>query len=280
MLRFACPNCGATFKADERNAGAKGACHHCGQRLRVPPPPHNKTRLGVLLPEEGSPGSAKVERDWQDTSPPVRHASPPPVTPEPLEEVPDHEAEAPANSAKAPVLDVAGLRRLFLGPSLGSVFCIGGCVVLFLGMFAPVVSVGEFSFNYYQSCKVSSGAILTLALISAALSFTRVRRWLWVGCPGLLLILLGSLLSLRADMNNALAPARQASKTYSQLMSDTPLGHFYSQVFNQYASRFMPEVSWEWGWLLLLLGVMVVTTSPLAQSLMSRLADPVPADQA
>jgi hypothetical protein len=181
MLRFACPNCGATFKTDERNAGAKGACHHCGQRLRVPPPPQNKTRLGVLLPEQARPGSAQVDRDWHDSSPPVRHSTPPPVTSEPLEVAPDHEVEAPAVDAKVPVIDVVRLRRVFLGPSVGTAFCVVGCLVLFLGMFAPVVSLGEFSFNYYRACKVTSGVILGLALLSTALSVTRLRRWLWAG---------------------------------------------------------------------------------------------------
>lgn len=38
MLRFACPNCRATLKADESKAGAGLACPKCSRRLRIPSP--------------------------------------------------------------------------------------------------------------------------------------------------------------------------------------------------------------------------------------------------
>jgi hypothetical protein len=49
MIRFACPRCGAVFKAPGEKAGEKFPCPRCGQRLQVPTP-LEKTVLGQPLP--------------------------------------------------------------------------------------------------------------------------------------------------------------------------------------------------------------------------------------
>jgi DNA-directed RNA polymerase subunit RPC12/RpoP len=51
MIRFTCPRCQATLKAEDHQTGAKFNCPACGQRLQVPLlPPPNRTVLGKPLP--------------------------------------------------------------------------------------------------------------------------------------------------------------------------------------------------------------------------------------
>jgi DNA-directed RNA polymerase subunit RPC12/RpoP len=51
MIRYLCPRCKKSLAAQDRDAGAKIACPHCGQRLQVPMPPTSKTMLGTLEDE-------------------------------------------------------------------------------------------------------------------------------------------------------------------------------------------------------------------------------------
>src|SRR5262249_28545151 len=52
VIRCICPRCKSTLEVPERNAGKKGRCPSCGQRLRVPLPPPNKTLLAPLAPPD------------------------------------------------------------------------------------------------------------------------------------------------------------------------------------------------------------------------------------
>lgn len=47
-IRFRCPTCKKSLKADDDKAGTKTNCPDCGQRIRVPKPPMQKTVLGEL----------------------------------------------------------------------------------------------------------------------------------------------------------------------------------------------------------------------------------------
>lgn len=52
-IRFACPVCHEAMTVANGQAGKKGQCPRCGQRVLVPPPAANKTVLGELLPGGG-----------------------------------------------------------------------------------------------------------------------------------------------------------------------------------------------------------------------------------
>jgi predicted RNA-binding Zn-ribbon protein involved in translation (DUF1610 family) len=54
MIRFSCPSCKSVLNVPEQNAGSKGPCPKCGQRLLVPRPPRSQTVLGELLPPASS----------------------------------------------------------------------------------------------------------------------------------------------------------------------------------------------------------------------------------
>ena len=45
MVYFACPRCQKTFQANDSQQGGKFHCTQCGQRLRIPTTPANKTVL-------------------------------------------------------------------------------------------------------------------------------------------------------------------------------------------------------------------------------------------
>src|SRR5262245_42655818 len=45
MVYFACPRCRTTYQADDSQQGEKLHCPNCGQRLRIPTAPENKTVL-------------------------------------------------------------------------------------------------------------------------------------------------------------------------------------------------------------------------------------------
>jgi mono/diheme cytochrome c family protein len=69
MIRFACPNCCATYDVSDGDAGTKFACQTCGQRLQVPAPP--RQRPAVKGPAEPPPPEPA-----HDTSDPSRRAFP------------------------------------------------------------------------------------------------------------------------------------------------------------------------------------------------------------
>ena len=52
MLRFACTRCKFALQAPDTAGGSKLNCPQCGQRLRIPTPPPNKTTLAPLLAHE------------------------------------------------------------------------------------------------------------------------------------------------------------------------------------------------------------------------------------
>jgi hypothetical protein len=58
MLRFACPGCHATLEAPDGRANTKTQCPGCGQRLRIPAPPPNRTVLAPLVSH--TPGGSTV----------------------------------------------------------------------------------------------------------------------------------------------------------------------------------------------------------------------------
>src|SRR5262245_33664273 len=50
MIRFACPTCQTAMSVPETQAGSKGNCPSCGQRVQVPQPELDRTVVGQLLP--------------------------------------------------------------------------------------------------------------------------------------------------------------------------------------------------------------------------------------
>jgi|SRR5579884_1134342 len=62
MIHFQCPVCGRLFKVADNQAGKKGKCSGCGQRVKVPMPPA-KTKLGLFVsqqPDGSHPATATL----------------------------------------------------------------------------------------------------------------------------------------------------------------------------------------------------------------------------
>jgi hypothetical protein len=57
MIRFACPACKAVLECPDDEAGCKMACPKCSQRLQIPTPPPDKTRLAPLVEHVPDPAS-------------------------------------------------------------------------------------------------------------------------------------------------------------------------------------------------------------------------------
>ena len=55
MIRCHCPRCKSVLKTPDRAAGQKLPCPRCGQGLRQPALPRNKTVLAPLLPPAARP---------------------------------------------------------------------------------------------------------------------------------------------------------------------------------------------------------------------------------
>lgn len=57
MIRFSCPQCRSIFETPDAQGGQKVNCSRCGQRLKIPVLPPNKTVLAPLVSHAPDPGS-------------------------------------------------------------------------------------------------------------------------------------------------------------------------------------------------------------------------------
>ena len=137
-------------------------------------------------------------------------------------------------------LDLAALLPLDLQQVLGLL----GCVVLFLGVFAPIVRlpiVG--TLNYFQNGKGDGVIILLLAAISLVLIILRRREWLWLtglGSLGMLVSALGNLVW---------AISRVQSQIETELAGN---------LFGGLVQALFESIQIEWGWAILILGTGLV----------------------
>jgi hypothetical protein len=83
MIAFSCPACNHLYEVGEDRVGTEATCLKCGQRMLVPSPTANQTRLGRPV----------QDADWHNQPPPPR------VVPAPVEayEEEEHEDERPSS---------------------------------------------------------------------------------------------------------------------------------------------------------------------------------------
>ncbi len=119
-----------------------------------------------------------------------------------------------------------------------------GCFLLFVGVFAPLLSVPIMgSLNYFQNGKGDGTVVLGLAVISLVVALHRSYHWLWftgLGSLGMMAItfvhLQSRLSSLKADMAKALE----------------------GNPFREIADLAAQSVQMQWGWALLLAGALML----------------------
>ena len=86
MVRLSCPTCHAVLAVPDDQAGRKGPCPKCGQRLLVPPTALNKTVLGkpLVMPSAAKGiGDAFAFNEPSPPTPPQAQPIPQPALPSP-----------------------------------------------------------------------------------------------------------------------------------------------------------------------------------------------------
>lgn len=122
-----------------------------------------------------------------------------------------------------------------------------GSIVLFIGVFAPIMNIPIIgSMNYFQNGKGDGTIVLVLAAISVVLVLAREFRGLWFTGVGSLGILLFTFINFQSRMSQATADLE------SQLAGNP---------FRGLADLAMQSVQLQWGWALLIVGAVLVIAS-------------------
>ena len=122
-----------------------------------------------------------------------------------------------------------------------------GSIVLFIGVFAPIMSVpiaGDI--NYFRNGEGGGTIVLILAAVSLILVFTNKYKGLWLTGIGSLGMILSTFIDFRLRMNRVKADMELD-------LADNP--------FRNLADMAMESVQIEWGWALLVVGAVLVIIS-------------------
>lgn len=125
-------------------------------------------------------------------------------------------------------------------------FGILGSLILFIGVFAPLVSIPIVgNINYFQNGKGDGSLILVLAIISFVLTLTRNYRGLWFTCGGALLVMLITFVNVHSKMDEL----------------KTELGGSGNGLFRGLADVAVQSIQLQWGWALLLAGLALLVAA-------------------
>lgn len=116
-----------------------------------------------------------------------------------------------------------------------------GSIVLFIGVFAPIVSVPIIgNMNYFQNGKGDGTMILILAVISLVFVLTKKYKGLWFTGIGSLSVMAFTFINFQMTISD------MKSQMESEL-ADNPFGGLMYMA--------MQSVQLQWGWALLIVGV-------------------------
>jgi hypothetical protein len=122
-----------------------------------------------------------------------------------------------------------------------------GSIVLFIGVFTPIVSVPIMgNMNYFQNGKGDGTIVLVLAVISLVLVLAKKYKGLWFTGTGSLGVMLFTFINFQSKMSQAKADME------SQLAGNP---------FRGLADMAMQSVQLQWGWALLIVGAALVIAS-------------------
>jgi hypothetical protein len=122
-----------------------------------------------------------------------------------------------------------------------------GSIILFIGVFTPVLSIPIMgNITYFQNGKSEGTIVLVLAVVSLILVLAKKYRWLWI--TGL-----GSVAVIALTFFN-----------YQMKMSDMKAkmgANLAGNPFKGLAEMAMQSVQLQWGWAMLIVGAGLVIAS-------------------
>lgn len=122
-----------------------------------------------------------------------------------------------------------------------------GSIVLFIGVFTPIVSVPIMgNMNYFQNGEGDGTIVLVLAVISLILVLAKKYKGLWftgIGCLGVMLL---TFINFQSKMS-------QAKADMESELAGNP--------FRGLADMALQSVQLQWGWALLIVGAALVIAS-------------------
>ena len=122
-----------------------------------------------------------------------------------------------------------------------------GSIVLFIGVFTPIVSIPIVgNMNYFQNGKGDGTIILVLAVISLILVLTKKYNGLWFTSIGSIGVMLFTFINFQSKIS-------QVKADMDSELADNP--------FRGLAEMAMQSVQLQWGWALLVVGAALVIAS-------------------
>lgn len=152
-------------------------------------------------------------------------------------------SEKPIQAISSTSQDIRPPSKFNLKKSLG----LSGSVILFLGVFTPIVSaplVGNM--NYFQNGKGDGIVIIVLAVVSAILTLMELYKGLWFSGIGSLMIMAFTFFNFHAKMNEVKA----------QMTSELA-----GNPFRGIADAALQTVQIQWGWAVLVIGAILVLSA-------------------
>lgn len=122
-----------------------------------------------------------------------------------------------------------------------------GSIVLFIGVFTPIVSVPIMgNMNYFQNGKGDGTFILILAVVSLVLVLSKKYKGLWVTGLGSLAVMAFTFVNFQMKISD------MKSQMESELAGNP---------FRGLADMAMQSVQLQWGWALLIVGAGLIIAS-------------------
>jgi len=122
-----------------------------------------------------------------------------------------------------------------------------GSIILFVGVFTPIISVPIMgNMNYFQNGKGDGTIILALAVISLVLSLVKNYKMLWFTGIGSVGMMLFTFINFQTKM--------------SQLKTEME-SELAGNPFRGLADMAMQSVQIQWGWAVLIIGAALVMVS-------------------
>ena len=120
-------------------------------------------------------------------------------------------------------------------------FALSGSAALFLGVFAPLVSLPLIgNMNYFQNGEGDGVIILVLAMVSAGFAFWRKFRFIWYTAFGSAAVLIFTFVNFKMKMDAIAADMRNS-------LAGNP--------FSGIGEMALASIQLQWGWALLVLGI-------------------------